>query len=161
ALSMHMPKASFVSRLPFRNWIRKFFNPERTAKRRKSETHRRRLSLEHLEDRLVPATVSEAAGVLTFNLNGGAGNEVLTLVTNAGDNSYTVTSSTGLTGAATAHWNGASLITPIDSGLVQIRVIDTAQTSASNTESVVFGTSTGNGYFFNSGAGSFVIDLTK
>src|SRR5262245_4435783 len=72
ALSMHMPKASFVSRLPFRNWIRKFFNPERTAKRRKSETHRRRLSLEHLEDRLVPATVSEAAGVLTFNLNGGA-----------------------------------------------------------------------------------------
>src|SRR5262245_3949601 len=133
-----MPKpVSFVSKLPFRNWMRRLFNSQGSCKRRKRETLHRRLVLEGLEDRLVPATVSEAAGVLTFNLNGGAGNEVLTFVTNAGDNSYTVTSSTGLTGGATAHWDGASLITPIDSGLVQIRVIDTAQTVATNTETVV------------------------
>lgn len=86
---------SFVSRIPFRRWLNNLTGP-RSHKRSAAP---RRLAVEQLEDRLVPASFSQTGSVLTITLDNA--NELLTIAASGADTIDLTTTAT-FTGSVTA-----------------------------------------------------------
>lgn len=120
---MSMPKPSFVSRLPFRSWVRKFFELDRPSKRRRRDSVYSRLCLEGLENRLVPATdVTQVGTVLTFTVNDAS--EALTFVS-AGATYAVTASASGFTDSALNFSAvGNNGVVTNDAGITDIVILD-------------------------------------
>jgi hypothetical protein len=154
-----MLQSAFVSKISFVNWLRNLAAPKKARRARRRETSRARPRFEILEDRLAPANLAEAGGIITLSLT--ASNETVTIFSK-GANLYhlTTTDTTNgfITGGLVApssfstpsgSTSGDLTVNPADT---QIRIVDGAFTGGH----IIFADSGTNPY-----AQNFNINLTN
>src|SRR5271163_364580 len=119
-------------------WIRKLFlrqtKPLTGGRRAARNEFKCRLRLEHLEDRLVPATFTDSAPTLTLTL---AANDAVGIVANATTYTLTLTSGTWTgTDDANVSGNGTAILTAQQATFTQVNLTDAgANTSVAFNDS--------------------------